>query len=223
MRSFFVCSHFDGNPESLELGQEVQYTLAAGKITAGKISAENVRTLSKGNSSPTPVESEVFEGIIVRPLRNVNPDQAQYAGLVKVGSDGQLSACSALKWMMSLNFFFAADADEPVYEFGITSLENKKEFLQRGDQVQFQLEKTPDGSHRAAMIRVVRKKLRSSVDAIKGQFGFLNYEVEDGKKLFFHLSEVKDNATLQPGDAVEFVLITNQRTGKSSACNVAKV
>jgi len=199
---FFHYSHFDGNPESLELGQEVQYTLAAGKISAGKISAENVRTSSKG-TSPAPVESEVFEGIIVRPLRNVNPDQAQYAGLVKVGSD--------------------VDAEEPVYEFGITSLENKKEFLQRGDQVQFQLEKTSDGSHRAAMIRVVRKKLRSSVDAIKGQFGFLNYEVEDGKKLFFHLSEVKDNATLQPGDAVEFVLITNQRTGKSSACNVAKV
>jgi len=44
-----------------------------------------------------------------------------------------------------------------------------------------------------------------------------------GKKLFFHLSEVKDNATLQPNDAVEFVLITNQRTGKSSACNVAKM
>jgi len=117
-------------------------------------------------------------------------------------------------------FSFAVDAEEPVYEFGITSLENKKEFLQRGDQVQFQLEKTSDGSHRAAIIRVVRKKLRSSVDAIKG---LLNYEVEDGKKLFFHLSEVKDNATLQPGDAVEFVLITNQRTGKSSACNVAKV
>jgi len=79
----------------LELGQEVQYTLAAGKISAGKISAENVRTSSKG-TSPAPVESEVFEGIIVRPLRNVNPDQAQYAGLVKVGSDGQLSACLAL-------------------------------------------------------------------------------------------------------------------------------
>jgi cold shock CspA family protein len=114
------------------------------------------------------------------------------------------------------------EADEPVYEFGITSLENKKEFLQRGDQVQFQLEKTSDGSHRAAIIRVVRKKLRSSVDAIIK--GLLNYEVEDGKKLFFHLSEVKDNATLEPGDTVKFVLtITNQRTGKSSACNVAKV
>merc|ERR1712071_246491 len=67
-----------------------------------------------------------------------------------------------------------------------------------------------DNKERATQIKVARKKLRSTVDAIKGQFGFLNYEVEDGKKLFFHLSEVKENATLQPGDAVEFVLITNQ-------------
>ena len=147
---------------------------------------------------------------------------------------------------------FAADADEVVYEFGITSLETKKEFLQRGDQVQFQIEKAADGAERATRIRVVRKKLRSTVDAIKGQFGFLSYEVDDGKffhslfghfpiiipsnfsiliffavctgkKLFFHLSEVKDSATLQPGDNVEFVLITNQRTGKSSACNVARL
>lgn len=128
------------------------------------------------------------------------------------------------------------------YEFGITSLANKKDFLQRGDQVQFQIERTEDGKERATRIRVVRKKLRSTVDAIKGQFGFLNYEMEDGmlslkfkressiiqfkllgKKLFFHLSEVKDNATLLPNDTVEFVLITNQRTGKSSACNIVKM
>ena len=44
-----------------------------------------------------------------------------------------------------------------------------------------------------------------------------------GKKLFFHLSEVKDNAPLQPNDTVEFVLITNQRTGKSSACTIVKL
>lgn len=66
------------------------------------------------------------------------------------------------------------------YEFGITSLANKKDFLQRGDQVQFQIERTEDGKERATRIRVVRKKLRSTVDAIKGQFGFLNYEMEDG-------------------------------------------
>ena len=37
------------------------------------------------------------------------------------------------------------------------------------------------------------------------------------------MSEVKDGISLQPGDQVEFVLVTNQRTGKSSACNVNKV
>jgi len=49
------------------------------------------------------------------------------------------------------------------------------------------------------------------------------YCIFAGKKLFFHLSEVKENATLQPGDAVEFVLITNQRSGKSAACNIVKM
>jgi len=58
---------------------------------------------------------------------------------------------------------------------------------------------------------------------VKGLFGFLTYEVDEGKKLFFHMSEVKDGISLQPGDQVEFVLVTNQRTGKSSACNVTKV
>lgn len=56
-----------------------------------------------------------------------------------------------------------------------------------------------------------------------GAFGFLTHEVEEGKKLFFHTSEVKDGVQLQPGDQVEFVLVVNQRTGKSSACNVTKI
>lgn len=199
---FFHYSHFDGDVDALDLGHEVQYTLAGKTPSSGKVSAENVKKLRKGTITPHTVDAEIYEGIVVRPLRNVNPDQAQYAGLVKFGSD--------------------LAADESVYEFGITSLVNKKDFLQRGDLVQFQIERTRDDKERATEIRVVRKKLRSTVDAIKGQFGFLNHEVEDGKKLFFHLSEVKENATLQPGDAVEFVLITNQRTGKSSACNIVK-
>lgn len=65
--------------------------------------------------------------------------------------------------------------------------------------------------------------MRAPVDAIKGQFGFLSYEVEEGKKLFFHMSEVKDKASLCVGDHVEFVLVTNKRNGRSSACNVVKV
>nr|CAH0099384.1 unnamed protein product [Daphnia galeata] len=200
---FFHYSHFDGDADSLDLGHEVQYTLTGKTPSSGKISAENVKLLKKGTIARHAIEEEILDGIIVRPLRNVNPDQAQYAGLVKLGAD--------------------MDAEEVSYEFGITSLANKKDFLQRGDQVQFQIERTEDGKERATRIRVVRKKLRSTVDAIKGQFGFLNYEMEDGKKLFFHLSEVKDNATLLPNDTVEFVLITNQRTGKSSACNIVKM
>ena len=56
-----------------------------------------------------------------------------------------------------------------------------------------------------------------------GQYGFLNYEAEEGKKLFFHQTEVKDKANLSPGDEVEFVIITNQKNGKSSACSIARI
>ena len=65
--------------------------------------------------------------------------------------------------------------------------------------------------------------MRDSTFNFSGLFGFLTYEVEEGKKLFFHMSEVNDGVTLTPGDTVEFVLVTNQRTGKSSACNVTKI
>ena len=78
-----------------------------------------------------------------------------------------------------------------VYEFGITSLGNKKDFLQRGDLVQFQIERTRDNKERATQIKVARKKLRSTVDAIKGQFGFLNYEVEDGNLQHFQSHRIQ--------------------------------
>ncbi len=57
----------------------------------------------------------------------------------------------------------------------------------------------------------------------KGQFGFLSFEVEEGKKLFFHMTEVENNEVLQQGDEVEFVLVTNKRSGKHSACCVRKI
>lgn len=57
-----------------------------------------------------------------------------------------------------------------------------------------------------------------------GGFGFLSVEMEDCKRLFFHMSEVRGNRNdLLPGDTVEYVLMTNSRTGKSSACNVVKI
>ena len=56
-----------------------------------------------------------------------------------------------------------------------------------------------------------------------GQYGFLSYEVDEGRKLFFHTSEVESNESLSEGDEVEFVVITNKRTGKHSACCVRKL
>ena len=96
---------------------------------------------------------------------------------------------------------------------------NKRELLQSGDPVQFQV----DSEGRAGNIVALRKKIKTTVDAVKGHFGFLSYAVEDGKNLFFRMAEVKDGAMLQPGDTVEFNLVTNHRNGKTSACNVTKV
>ena len=81
----------------MDLGHEVQYTLAGKTPSSGKVSAENVKKMRKGTITPHTVEAEIYEGIVVRPLRNVNPDQAQYAGLVKLGSDSKLCSFFELK------------------------------------------------------------------------------------------------------------------------------
>lgn len=114
------------------------------------------------------------------------------------------------------------------HEFGITSLKNKRDLLQKDDAVTFRV----DESNRAVEVNIkcnyysnkmnyiflhsnfqinpVRLKKKANVDSIKGQFGFLDFEVEDGKKLFFHMSEVQGNGSLYPGDVVEFSIVTNQ-------------
>ena len=55
------------------------------------------------------------------------------------------------------------------------------------------------------------------------QYGFINYEAEEGKKLFFHMTEVHDGVVVQVGDEVEFVVVQNQRNGKYSACSLRKI
>ena len=52
------------------------------------------------------------------------------------------------------------------YEFGIASLLNKKELLQVGDPVQFQVHTTEEF---AVNIQATREKLRSNVEAMKGE------------------------------------------------------
>lgn len=188
---FFHFSNYVGNPNWLELGQEVEYTLSPNgntSVSGNCLPAENVRTLPKGSIPQPAVLEGVHNGVVARPLRCINPDQQEYAGLIEILDETRSQVLSQ-------------------HEFGITSLVNKRDLLQKGDLVTFKIDETG----RAADITAVRQKKRATVDSIKGQFGFLNYEIEDGKKLFFHMSEVQGNAvSLHPGDTVEFSVVTNQ-------------
>lgn len=198
---FFHFSAFEGDPTELDVGEEVEFTLS--KKTS-KVSAEKLKLLPKGTVAPETVLPEVFDGRIVRCMRIINPDQDEYPGLVQVGNEENPNAST--------------------FPYGITSLADKRDFLQKGDLVKFQVAKiNSTGEKRATKIAAVRKILRAKVDSVKGQFGFLQHEAEEGKKLFFHMSEVHDNADLQPGDMVEFVIVHNQRNGKYSAVSLRKI
>ena len=151
-----------------------------------------------------------FNGVVVRPLRCINPDQTEYSGLIQMKDE--------------------TGEDLSEHKFGITSLINKRDLLQKDDCVSFKVDDTTravevniimfefsqKGSkinflHVILQVTAVRKKNRAVVDSIKGQFGFLDYEVEEAKKLFFHMSEVQGNSCkLFPGDTVEFSIVTNQ-------------
>uniref|UniRef100_A0A182QFF3 CSD domain-containing protein n=1 Tax=Anopheles farauti TaxID=69004 RepID=A0A182QFF3_9DIPT len=194
---FFHFSNFVGNSNTLELGQEVEYTLSTrNAINAGNcIPAENVKVLPKGTIQQPKVLSASFSGSVLRPLRCINPDQVEYSGLVQVKNESGDTLST--------------------HEFGITSLKNHRDLLQKDDVVTFKV----DELNRAMEIAPVRTKKQAKVDSIKGQFGFLDFEVDEGKKLFFHMSDVQGNANLYLGDTVEFSI----RNGKTSACNVVKL
>ena len=52
---------------------------------------------------------------------------------------------------------------------------------------------------RAMMISSSKNFVRARVDSIKGQYGFISYETDESKKLFFHMSEVEGNTAVEPG------------------------
>lgn len=196
---FFHFSNFSsGNPNNLELGQEVEYTLSTrstgnpnNSASGNCLPAENVKILAKGTIIQPRVLDKIYNGTVIRPLRCINPEQSEYSGLIERSKSNDDIDDSKLE----------------TYEFGITSLTNKRDLLQKGDAVEFRV----DEAGRAAEIISIRQKKRAYVDSIKGQFGFLDYEIEEGKKLFFHMSEVQGNSNnLYTGDSVEFCVVTNQ-------------
>ncbi|XP_014663991.1 PREDICTED: cold shock domain-containing protein E1-like isoform X2 [Priapulus caudatus] len=198
---FFHYSSFDGDPNELEFGDELEYSTTRKN---GKVSAESVVKLPLGSIQKAEVEEKEYEGKVIRPLRSSNPEQDEYAGVVQVNAEGEEVG--------------------QTYQFTVISLLNKQEFLQKGDPVTFKLTKSMNnGPQYAAGLEAKHKIVQSRVESIKGQFGFISHEVEEGKKLFFHMSEVGGGTELQAGDIVEFVVIQNQRSGKTSACSIRKI
>ncbi|CAG5119485.1 unnamed protein product, partial [Candidula unifasciata] len=147
---FFHFSSFNGDTNDLELGDEVEYTLAR---KSSKVSAENIRKLNKLTISADEIvrDKGTLQGRIIRPMRIVNTEQEEYSGLVQAMDDD------------------GNDVDEP-YPYGITSLADKRDFLQKDDVVRFQVARAKkDGSLRAVNIGALRKFIRAKVDSVKGQ------------------------------------------------------
>jgi len=211
---FFHYSELDGDPNDLELGDEVKYVETK---KSDKRSAENVMKVLSTSIEEENLQPNILEGLVLRPMRTVDPEQEEYEGLI------QLTSCA-----------MPDDGDEKVpqnenllYKFGITDVLEKKEALQKGDKVNFQVKVDKvTRKERATNISCKRSVMRGKVESIKGQFGFISYDSEDGKSVFFHMTEVQCDVggrELRPGDDVQFVVVQNHKNAKKSAIRVQKI
>jgi len=208
---FFHYSELDGDPNELDFGDEVKYVETK---RSEKRSAEKVVKIFNSTRDEDVVQPKILEGVVLRPMRTIDPEQEEYEGLI------QLASCP-----------MPDDGDEKVaefenlYTFGITDVLEKKEALQKGDKVNFQLRMNKATmKNRASNISCKRNILRGKVESIKGQFGFISYDSGDGKSVFFHMTEVQGNGKdLKPGDDVQFVIVQNHKNAKKSAVRVEKL
>ncbi|KAM4797173.1 cold shock domain-containing protein E1 isoform 3-T3 [Rhinophrynus dorsalis] len=221
---FFHYSEYSGDVDKLDLGDMVEYSLSKGK--GNKVSAERVTKAHHVNGSDDVVEPTVYWGKVIRPLRSVDPTQTEYQGMIEL-----LEEVADKQKITEETPEETEEADDDTSKetnkqaimkghlvpFGIVGMSNKADCLQKGETVKFQLCICQNGQTMACNIEPLR---RGTVECVKDQFGFINYEVGDSKKLFFHVKEIQDGVELQAGDEVEFSVILNQRTGKCSGCNV---
>jgi len=66
----FIHSEFDDDPNTLNVGDEMEFTL---RMKNFKISAEGLVKLSPGTIKQEELQSEVYTGKVVRPLRRADP------------------------------------------------------------------------------------------------------------------------------------------------------
>lgn len=227
---FFHYSEYSGDVDKLDLGDMVEYCLSKNK--GNKVSAERVTKVHQVNGSSDEVNPTVYWGKVVRPLRSVDPTQTEYQGMIELLEevvDKQKIAEETPKEAEEAEAEAEASIDTSkqvsmkghLIPFGIVGMANKVDCLQKGETVKFQLCVLSQNGH--TMACNIEPLRRGTVECVKDQFGFINYEIGDSKKLFFHVKEIQDGIELQAGDEVEFSVILNQRTGKCSGCNVTLI
>eukprot|EP00112_Aurelia_sp_Birch-Aquarium-sp1_P017175 Seg3963.1 transcript_id=Seg3963.1/GoldUCD/mRNA.D3Y31 product="Cold shock domain-containing protein E1" protein_id=Seg3963.1/GoldUCD/D3Y31 len=206
---FFHYSELNCDPQKCELsiGDEVEYSTMKKN---GKISAERIIKIPSGTIQPEDILPEILDGVVIKPMRIWDPEQDEYEGLIDVTGSPK-AECDG-------------DSGPTMYNFGITSLVNKKEPLQIGDKVTFQVGINRSGAKQRAMIVTsVRDSYKGKIESIKGQYGFITHEGENLKNLFFHMSEVvSEGGDIQPGDTVEFVIVKSHKNAKQSAIQIRK-
>ncbi|OAF67488.1 hypothetical protein A3Q56_04767 [Intoshia linei] len=139
----------------------------------------------------------------MRCIRTVNPNQEDYSGIIMTHD---------------------SENEYKTYEYGVTSLADKHDFLQRNDIVHFQIAKVISTDElRATNVQAIRDYKMAAIYSIKDYYGFLNYETIPGKKLFFHKSDVHESLDVKEGDIMQFVLIKNQQTDKYAAASLRLV
>jgi len=204
---FFHFSELNCESHELNLGDEVEFSTTKKN---GKINAERIIKIPNGSIQQEEVLPDVKDGIVIKPIRIWDPEQDEYEGLInEVVKD---DSCEG-------------DSTSSYYNFGISSLVNKREPLQIGDKVKFQVGINDTGTVQRAMnVGSVRDVFKGKVESLKGQYGFITHEHEQSKNIFFHISElINAEEELQIGDTVEFFIAKTHKNAKCCAIQIRKV
>ena len=144
---FFHYSVFNGNIETVHLGQQVEYcsSFKNSKYTALAVKKANSNSLIDITSF-FDIQTEVYTGNVIRTVRTFNPEQAEYPGLIK---------------MICLSNNQNEENDVNEYEFCMLSLVDIHEFIQKGDVVKFQIGISKiDQKEKAVNIKPIRTKFQ---------------------------------------------------------------
>lgn len=181
----------------LRIGTLVEYSLLPQKPDRSGLQACQVQPLlHQYLSGYARLEDDTWNvGVVERALRNTNPAQSQYHGLVRTRIN---------------------DQDE-VYLFSMSGVVRKYEILQVGDRVKFQIGLDGQTTLRRA-VNIIRTVYVLQVKTLRsdGEFGFLFF---GGQDLFFHSSQIRNRMRPHQGDWVECAL-AKDRHGRLCASSL---